>query len=100
MNIQKAIKLLELTHLVDLADLKNQFRELAHLYHPDKNVGKDTSQRFRDILMAYQFALDNIDALYEHFKVQVPLHEEVTVKAKVENFDDIFEDIDFNEESL
>jgi len=35
-------------------EIKKAFRQLALKYHPDKNPGKDTSKKFREIAEAYE----------------------------------------------
>ncbi|KAG5446823.1 Chaperone protein dnaJ [Clonorchis sinensis] len=46
-------------------DIKKAFRQMAVKYHPDKNPGKDTSERFREIVEAHEVLSD--PAKREHY---------------------------------
>ncbi|MBF0105650.1 MAG: DnaJ domain-containing protein [Deltaproteobacteria bacterium] len=93
MNIRQAIQILEIEKFGGIDDLKASFRAKAHLYHPDKNKDHDTSETFRKVLEAYEYALKNIAGVYAYFGVEEQPEDEATVKIVIENLDDIFEDI-------
>lgn len=39
-------------------DIKNSYKKLVLKYHPDKNIGVDTSEKFKDIQMAYEILIN------------------------------------------
>lgn len=49
---------LGLTEQATADEITKSFRELAKKYHPDKNVGKDTTEEFKKILKAYEILND------------------------------------------
>lgn len=94
MQLSEAKKILRLRQFDGLDGLKRRFHQLAHQYHPDKNEDPDAAEKFRDVMAAYQCALENISELYEEFHLkQEPGLKEKASKIVVENIDDIFEDI-------
>ncbi|KAF0486148.1 molecular chaperone DnaJ [Gigaspora margarita] len=58
-------KVLKLTHNTTIQKIKQAYKKLALLYHPDKNVKKSekerqqAEQRFIEIQEAYEFLLNN-----------------------------------------
>jgi molecular chaperone DnaJ len=41
------------------SDIKKSYRKLAHLYHPDKNLGnKDAEEKFKEVNEAYKVLSD------------------------------------------
>lgn len=93
MDLEKAINILELNEFAGIEGIKKNFRRLAHLHHPDKNVAPDAGQHFNELVKAYQFVLNNIELVYQKFELRLSAQDEVTVKALIENTDDIFDDI-------
>ena len=58
MNYKKACDILNITNLpISLTDLKRQYRIKALLYHPDKNLSSDTTNKFQEIKEAYEYML-------------------------------------------
>lgn len=93
MDLKQAIKLLQLEKFNGVDDLKKEFRQLAHRYHPDKNPGAAAVIQFRKILEAYRFSLQHITDLFGHFGLQESSQDAETARAAIKNLDDIFEDI-------
>lgn len=91
-DLERALQNLELKSYGGPADLKKAFYALAHRYHPDKNPGTDTSEAFRAAIASYEYCLAHLDELAARFGAPAPKAAE-REKLKVENFDDIFEDI-------
>jgi DnaJ domain len=68
MNLNEALKVLEITSLTSLTDdvLKKKYHKLALLNHPDKNGNTiDSKQRFQQILEAYSVLKREISYLNE-----------------------------------
>ena len=60
MNYTKAIKLLNLKNNPTELEIKNSYKKLAKIYHPDKNQGdKEKEEKFKEIQVAYDFLLKN-----------------------------------------
>lgn len=93
MNIQTVIHILELKEFQSIDDLKRNFHALAHRYHPDKNSEAPQDEKFRQVLSAYKFALENFSDLCSAFGVKGQQDDEESVKSVIQNMDDIFEDI-------
>lgn len=93
MDTRKALATLEITEFKGIEDVKLHFRKLAHIYHPDKNSSKEAESRFREILSAYEFLLNNITDVYRLQGVPHDEDVEVTARSAIENLDDIFDDI-------
>lgn len=47
-------KILNITENATLEEIKKAFRELAKIYHPDKNKSNDASLKFREVFEAYE----------------------------------------------
>lgn len=92
LQLNQAIAILALTSYRTVEDLKSAFRSLAHRYHPDKNPGRDTSAKFRELMRAYQYCLEHLDELSLHFLAPPPPLNFKTDLA-IGNMDDIFADI-------
>lgn len=77
-------------------EIKNAFRQLAKKYHPDKNPGKDTTKKFREIAEAYEVLRD----AEERRKYDAQGHNAWSgpnasgFKPGNFNFDDLFKDFD------
>lgn len=57
--IQNYYDILEVSKKSSVAEIKESFRRLAHIYHPDKNFGdKSCESKFRVILEAYEMLSD------------------------------------------
>ena len=58
MNYKKAFDILNIQNLpITSTELKRQYRINALLYHPDKNLSSDTTQKFQEIKEAYEYIL-------------------------------------------
>lgn len=58
MNYKKACDILNIQNLpITSTELKRQYRINALLYHPDKNLSSDTTQKFQEIKEAYEYIL-------------------------------------------
>lgn len=58
MNYKKACDILNIKNLpITSTELKRQYRINALLYHPDKNLSSDTTQKFQEIKEAYEYIL-------------------------------------------
>ena len=96
MNLKYALQILGLTEYSGPEDLKKAFRTQAHLYHPDKNPDKKSeneSAHFRNLFEAYQYCLQNLEALSYHFELSPNANQPLDGSQIVKNLDDIFEDI-------
>lgn len=51
-------KILNITENATLEKIKKAFRELANMYHPDKNKSNDASLKFREVFEAYEILKD------------------------------------------
>lgn len=51
-------KILNITENATLEEIKKAFRELAKMYHPDKNKSNDASVKFREVFEAYEILKD------------------------------------------
>jgi curved DNA-binding protein len=51
-------KILNVTENATLEEIKKAFRELAKIYHPDKNKSNDASLKFREVFEAYEILKD------------------------------------------
>lgn len=59
MLLKDYYKILEITPSATLADIKNSFRRLALLYHPDKNFGSNIHEaKFKEVKEAYEILSD------------------------------------------
>ena len=99
-------EILELDNNCTEVDIKNAYKRLAKLYHPDKN-NHDTTEKFKNINIAYDVLKDkNKRARYdamsnvEKFKFydiikQTILHMDPNKRAVIENVINFF----FNSES-
>ena len=63
MNYNDACKILNLNTNFTIQQLKHNYFSLALKYHPDKNIGANTTDKFQEIQSAYTY-LSNID-IYE-----------------------------------
>lgn len=65
-------KILNLSHNASESEIKNQFRKLVAIYHPDKNGGSKTSEEaFKMIVAAYEILSDsNKRAIYNFEYIQ------------------------------
>lgn len=62
MDFEKAIYNLEInkkTKIISKTLIKKQYKKLALLYHPDKNIGKYDNTKFQLINDSYNYLLDN-----------------------------------------
>jgi curved DNA-binding protein CbpA len=61
-------KILGLTNVATVADIKKSYRELALKYHPDKNKSEGAEDTFKEIGMAYRVLSDSASRhLYDCF---------------------------------
>ncbi|MCP5464492.1 MAG: J domain-containing protein [Deltaproteobacteria bacterium] len=93
MEIKEAIRILELSELNSVEELKSQFYARAHELHPDKSDDPQANERFQELIAAYRVCLTNLSELFSHFDQVPSAVEEESVSAVIENLDDIFEDI-------
>ena len=54
MNLERALKILEVTHTISVEDLKKQYRLLSLKFHPDRNKSANTTLIMAHINGAYQ----------------------------------------------
>jgi len=55
-----ALDILALTHPVDAAEIKKQYKSLVKRYHPDVNKDdEDAEERFKDVTNAYHYLVNN-----------------------------------------
>ncbi|WKN40941.1 J domain-containing protein [Tunicatimonas pelagia] len=52
------LEILELSPEATEKDIKSAYRRLSKQYHPDRNPGEDTSERFIEITQAYNYLTD------------------------------------------
>lgn len=66
MNIEKALKILELNinQINNLKDIKNAYRKKSLIVHPDKQ--NSCSKSFNELSQAYTFLSENIDSLIQN----------------------------------
>lgn len=93
MNQKQAFEILGMVRFEGVNHLKAQFRQLAHLYHPDKNPEPEAELKFRQILEAYEFLLNHISSLYQDYGLDQDDEVEVTARTAIENLNDIFDDL-------
>lgn len=93
MTLDDALKTLALSSYRGLDDLKRAFHTQAHRYHPDKNPDANAATRFRELLEAYQFCLQNIDVVARRFDLSEEAKRRDRERVRVENLGDIFADI-------
>jgi molecular chaperone DnaJ len=93
MDIKDALEILNIEKFNGVEETKSRFRELAHQYHPDKNSDPQSAEKFREILKAYEFVLNNITDVFQHFGIKREENDEVTARTAIDNMDDIFDDI-------
>lgn len=96
MDINKAVQILQLNEFKNARELQKKFYQLAHEYHPDKNQSVDANQRFRFIVEAYEYCLENLDVLARFFGQNQVAQNDILIKSPVDsikNIEDIFEDI-------
>lgn len=60
-TFQEALRVLKLENNshIDTASIKNSYYDLSKELHPDKNVGKDTTEAFHRLKLAYEFAIEH-----------------------------------------
>ena len=60
-TLQEALRVLKLesSTTIDVAAIKNSYYDLSKELHPDKNVGKDTTEAFNRLNLAYQFCVEH-----------------------------------------
>ena len=60
-TLQEALRVLKLesSTSIDVAAIKNSYYDLSKELHPDKNVGKDTTEAFNRLNLAYQFCVEH-----------------------------------------
>ena len=68
MNYTNACKILNLNTNFTIQQLKHNYFSLALKYHPDKNIGDDTKDKFQEIQSAYTY-LSNIDITEDNLKL-------------------------------
>lgn len=96
LNLKEALEIIGLTQYTGPNDLKKAFRTQAHRYHPDKNPDNHSefeSEQFKKLFESYQYCLKNLDVLARHFGVLEEKSVPLDPSLKIENLDDIFEDI-------
>ena len=62
MDIEKAIKTLELIVPFSLIDLKRNYHKLSLKLHPDKNNSPNATSEFQELNDAYEYLKDNVDS--------------------------------------
>ena len=89
MNYSKAIKLLNLNYNANESEIKNSYKKLAKIYHPDKNQGdKDKEEKFKEIQVAYDFLVKNPNP-------QLQFHQE-NIFQQGFNIDQLFSQFNIN----
>eukprot|EP00092_Neocalanus_flemingeri_P037213 GFUD01040518.1.p1 GENE.GFUD01040518.1~~GFUD01040518.1.p1 ORF type:complete len:210 (-),score=64.97 GFUD01040518.1:49-678(-) len=85
-------KVLELQKGASKQEVKKAFRKMALKYHPDKNPGKDTTKKFREVAEAYEVLGD--DEKRRQYDDQGHGAWQGEYKPGKFNFDDLFKDFD------
>jgi molecular chaperone DnaJ len=91
LNLIEAIRVLELTVFTGREDLRRQYHQLAHRYHPDKNRDDDAHESFVAVMDAYDFCLNHLPQLYRHFGTTQP--DDADAAPHIDVQDDIFEEV-------
>jgi len=60
MNINQAANILEVSTNISKEELKKKFKRLVMKYHPDRNQGNDTTQKFIEIKNAYEALIEYV----------------------------------------
>ena len=68
MNYKDACKILNLNTNFTIQQLKHNYFSLALQYHPDKNIGNDTTDKFQEIQCAYTY-LSNINITEDKIEI-------------------------------
>ena len=58
MNIEEALKILDIPHFVTKSEIKKRYKELAAKYHPDRS---NKSNKMSEINEAYKVIMEYID---------------------------------------
>jgi hypothetical protein len=61
-KVRDALELLDLQHPTDTSSIKQHYKQLAKIYHPDVNKSEDATEKFREITDAYH-------TLIEHYRL-------------------------------
>lgn len=65
MKFKNYYKILGVKRTASSNDIKKRFKELAQIYHPDKNKSKEATDIFKELLEAYS-VLGNLDKRLEY----------------------------------
>lgn len=93
MDVKKYYEILGVGRNAPLEEIKEAFRKLARIYHPDINTSSDAEKKFKEITEAYIVLSDfKLRSIYDQTgHVEIPrqnAYQDYTV-----DFSDIFEDI-------
>ncbi|XP_067136171.1 dnaJ homolog subfamily B member 9-like [Centruroides vittatus] len=68
-------------------EIRKAYRELAKIYHPDRNTEKDAEEKFREIVQAYEVLSDPVKKkVYDKYGDENHPH----IKESPINFDEFF----------
>ena len=68
MKFKNYYKILGVKRTASSADIKKRFKDLAQIYHPDKNPSERANVIFKEIMEAYK-VLGNLDNRLEYSQV-------------------------------
>lgn len=93
MDAKNYYELLGVERNAPMEEIKEAFRKLARIYHPDINKSSDAEKKFGEITEAYSVLSDiKLRAIYDQIGY-VDLPKQSAFQDYAENFSDIFEDI-------
>ncbi len=93
MDLKEALQILKLDACGSETELKAAFYRLAHDFHPDKNPLPESQQTFRQIVAAYEFCVENLDALRSQAGAKAAFAPKIATDKIFESSEQVFADL-------